>query len=135
MRIILSSTLALLIGTGAGLAFPTDEVPTSEAAYLAKVKTAAPEQIVAKASIVMMQDGKPRSLQTGTNGYTCLVDGTGTPLCADEKAGHGGKPSVQSPTRQTKSALSTCWPGIPEPPTTTRISGHRISIGYKPVRM
>jgi hypothetical protein len=59
---ILSSTLALLIGSGAALAFPTDEVPTSETAYLAKVKTAAPEQIVAKASITMMQDGKTKSL-------------------------------------------------------------------------
>jgi hypothetical protein len=61
-------------------------VPTSEAAYLAKVKTAAPEQIVSKANIVMMQDGKPRTLQTGTNGYTCLIDSSGTPLCADENA-------------------------------------------------
>ncbi len=84
MRMILSSTLALLIGTGAALAFPTEEVPTSEPAYLAKVKTAAPAEIVAKASIVMMQDGKPKSLQTGTNGYTCLIGPDGTPLCADE---------------------------------------------------
>ena len=84
MRMILSSTLAVLIGTGAALAFPTEEVPTSEPAYLAKVKTAAPEQIVAKASIIMMKDGKPKSLQTGTNGYTCLIGPDGTPLCADE---------------------------------------------------
>lgn len=84
MRIILLSTLALLIGTGPVLAFPTEEVPTAEPAYLAKVKTAAPEQIVAKASIVMMQDGKPKSLQTGTNGFTCLINAEGTPLCADE---------------------------------------------------
>ena len=63
MRMIVSSTLALLIGSGVALAFPTDEVPTSEPAYLAKVKTAAPEQIVSKATIVMMQDGEPRSLQ------------------------------------------------------------------------
>jgi len=81
---ILSSTLALLIGTGTALAFPTEEVPTAEPAYLAKVKTAAPAEIVAKASIVMMQDGKPKSLQTGTNGYTCLIGPDGTPLCADE---------------------------------------------------
>jgi hypothetical protein len=86
MRIILCSTLALLVSTGVALAFPTEEIPTSEPAYLAKVKTAAPEQIVSKASIVMMQDGKPRSLQTGTNGYTCLIDDAGTPLCADENA-------------------------------------------------
>jgi hypothetical protein len=84
MQMILSSTLAIVIGTGAALAFPTDEVPTSEPAYLAKVKTAAPEQIVAKASIVMMQDGKSHSLQTGTNGFTCQISEDGTPLCADE---------------------------------------------------
>jgi hypothetical protein len=84
MRMILSSTLAVLIGTGAALAFPTDEVPTSEPAYVTKVKTAAPEQIVAKASIIMMQDGKSRSLQTGTNGFTCQIREDGTPLCADE---------------------------------------------------
>jgi hypothetical protein len=84
MQMILSSTLAIIIGTGAALAFPTDEVPISEPAYLAKVKTAAPEQIVAKASIVMMQDGKSHSLQTGTNGFTCQISEDGTPLCADE---------------------------------------------------
>lgn len=86
MRLAVSSSLALLIGTGAVCAFPTDEVPTSEPAYLAKVKTAAPAEIVAKASIVMMQDGKPKSLQTGTNGFTCMVSPDGTPLCADENA-------------------------------------------------
>jgi hypothetical protein len=35
--------------------YPTAEIPTAEPAYIAKVKTAAPEQIVNKASIVMMQ--------------------------------------------------------------------------------
>ena len=84
MRLIVSSALALLIGSGAALAFPTKEVPTSEPEYIAKVKTAAPEQIVSKASIVMMQDGKPRTLQTGSNGYTCLIIPDGTPTCADE---------------------------------------------------
>ena len=43
---------------GTALAFPTAEVPSSETAYVAKVKTAAPEEIVAKATIVMTQDGK-----------------------------------------------------------------------------
>jgi hypothetical protein len=86
MRIIVSSMFALLIGTGTGFAFPTEEIPTSEPAYLAKVKTAAPAEIVAKASIVMTQDGKPKSLQTGTNGFTCLINPDGTPLCADENA-------------------------------------------------
>ena len=45
MRMIFSSTLALLIGTTPAVAFPTEEVPTSEAAYIAKVKTGAPEPV------------------------------------------------------------------------------------------
>ena len=66
--------------------YPTTEVPTSEPAYLAKVKTAAPEPIVSKATIMMMQEGKPRELQAGSNGFTCLINPTGTPLCADQNA-------------------------------------------------
>jgi hypothetical protein len=81
----MSSALALFVGTSLAVAFPTTEVPTAEPAYLAKVKTAAPEQIVSKANIVMKQaDGSMKTLQSGTNGYTCMVGGDGTPLCADE---------------------------------------------------
>jgi hypothetical protein len=83
MRIIVVSAAALLIGSGLALAFPTEEVPTSEADYVAKVKTAAPEPIVNKATIVMMRDGKPHELQPGSNGYTCMITPDGTPLCAD----------------------------------------------------
>ena len=61
MSVIRVSIIALLISSSAAFAFPTDEVPTNEAAFLAKVKTA-PEQIVAKATIVMMKDGKPTNL-------------------------------------------------------------------------
>jgi len=63
MRIAYSATLALLLGGNAALAFPTDEIPTSEAAYIAKLKTGAPEQIVSKANIVMMKGGKETTLQ------------------------------------------------------------------------
>jgi hypothetical protein len=52
MRLTVSSTLALLISSGAVFALPTEEIPTSEPAYLAKVKTAAPKEIVDKASII-----------------------------------------------------------------------------------
>src|SRR5262245_54689952 len=79
-------TAAILVGGGAAQAqrqFPTAEVPTSEAAYIAKVKTAAPEQIVSKATITMTRDGKPKQLQAGSNGFTCMVSGDGTPLCSD----------------------------------------------------
>jgi hypothetical protein len=87
MRLIVCSALALLVGGNVAQAqFPTEEIPTSEPAYLAKVKTAAPEQIVSKATIVMTQDGKPRTLQTGNNGFTCFVGPDGTPTCADANA-------------------------------------------------
>jgi hypothetical protein len=89
MRTIVYSVAALLIGIGMAQAqqqYPTAEVPTSEPAYLAKVKTAAPEHIVSKATIIMMQAGKPRELQAGTNGFTCLISPEGTPLCADQNA-------------------------------------------------
>jgi hypothetical protein len=87
MRTLLCSVAALLIGVGMAHAqhhYPTAEVPTSEPAYLAKVKTAAPEPIVNKATIVMMQGDKPRELQAGSNGFTCLISPDGTPLCADQ---------------------------------------------------
>ena len=89
MRTIICSVAALLIGVGMAYAqhqYPTAEVPTSEPAYLAKVKTAAPEPIVGKATIIMMQEGKPRELQAGSNGFTCLISPDGTPLCADQNA-------------------------------------------------
>jgi hypothetical protein len=85
-RMIVSLTAALLISGGTAFAFPTKEVPTSEPAYLAKAKTAAPEHVTAKASVVMMKDGKEQTLQKGTNGFTCMIEDDGTPFCADENA-------------------------------------------------
>jgi hypothetical protein len=65
-------------------AFPAPEVPKSEPEYIAKAKTAAPESIVNEATIVMMQEGgEAKTLQTGSNGFTCMVAPDGTPLCAD----------------------------------------------------
>ena len=32
------------------------------------------------------EKGDAKTLQTGSNGFTCLVDGQGTPLCADANA-------------------------------------------------
>jgi len=85
IRLAVSSTLALCVGTSLAVALPTTEIPTSEPAYIAKVKTAAPEQIVSKANIVMKQaDGSMKTLQSGNNGYTCTINGSGTPLCADD---------------------------------------------------
>jgi hypothetical protein len=78
------SITAAAFGTSASAQYPTPGVPKSEPEYLAKVKTAAPESVVTEATIVMTQEqGDPKTLQTGSNGFTCLVDPEGTPLCAD----------------------------------------------------
>jgi hypothetical protein len=76
--------IAIAVFDSSASAFPTSEVPTSESEYLAKAKTAAPETIVNNATIVMMQaNGDAKTLQTGSNGFTCLVAPDGAPLCAD----------------------------------------------------
>jgi hypothetical protein len=70
--------------TSASAQYPTPEVPKSEPEYIAKAKTAAPESIVNQATIVMTQEkGDAKVLQTGSNGFTCLVTSDGTPTCAD----------------------------------------------------
>jgi hypothetical protein len=87
MRTIIWSIAAVLIaGCATQAQYPTTDIPTTEREYIAKVKTAAPERIVSKASITMMQGGKPRELQPGSNGFTCLISPDGTPLCADQNA-------------------------------------------------
>jgi hypothetical protein len=87
MRTMMCLVVALFIGGGMAHAqhqYPTADVPTSEPAYLAKVKTAAPEHIVSKATIIIMQEARPRELQAGSNGFTCLIAPDGTPLCSDQ---------------------------------------------------
>jgi hypothetical protein len=40
---------------------------------------------VASATIAMKQkDGTTKTLQTGSNGFTCMINGDGVPLCADD---------------------------------------------------
>jgi hypothetical protein len=78
------SIAAAAFVTSASAQYPTPEVPKSEPEYIAKARTAAPESIVNEATIVMKQEqGDPKVLQTGSNGFTCLVSEDGTPLCAD----------------------------------------------------
>ena len=58
---------------------------TADSKYIAKVMTAAPKAIVKSATIVAMsKDGAMRTLQKGSNEFTCMVMGNGTPMCADE---------------------------------------------------
>lgn len=59
----------------------------SDSDYIAKVMTAAPASVVKGATIVEMQkDGTMRTVQTGSNGFTCMVAGATDPMCADNNA-------------------------------------------------
>jgi len=58
----------------------------SDAAYIKKVGTAAPPGIVQNATIVKMANGTMQTLKQGTNGFTCMVLGGGTPMCGDTGA-------------------------------------------------
>lgn len=59
----------------------------SDSDYIAKIKTAAPASIVEGATIIQMQTGGTmRTLQTGTNGFTCMVAGASDAMCADSNA-------------------------------------------------
>src|SRR5437867_13434889 len=68
-------------------ALPTEEIPKTEPEYIAKVKTAAPASVVNNATITMPQpDGSSKTVQTGSNGFTCFIGNDGTPECDDENA-------------------------------------------------
>jgi hypothetical protein len=59
----------------------------SDSVYIAKVKTAAPASVVQGATIVQVRkNGTMRTLQSGTNGFTCMLVDAGTPGCADKNA-------------------------------------------------
>jgi hypothetical protein len=73
--------------TTSASALPTEEIPKTEPAYIAKVKTAAPPSVVNNATITMPQpDGSSKTIQTGSNGFTCFIGNDGTPECDDENA-------------------------------------------------
>lgn len=62
---------------------------STDSAYMAQVMTAAPAAVVKGATIVQMQNGGAmRTLQKGSNGFTCMMlpGGPGTPMCADQNA-------------------------------------------------
>lgn len=59
----------------------------SDSDYMAKVMTAAPSSVVKGATIVRMQKGGTmRTLQTGSNGFTCMVAADNDAMCLDNNA-------------------------------------------------
>jgi hypothetical protein len=59
----------------------------SDSDYVAKIMSAAPASVVKGATIVQMQKGGTmRTLQTGANGFTCMIAGANDAMCADSNA-------------------------------------------------
>jgi hypothetical protein len=55
-------------------------------AYVKKIQSGAPAQIVRDATIVRMANGQMQTLKQGTSDFTCMVMPNGTPMCADKNA-------------------------------------------------
>jgi hypothetical protein len=76
---------ALIAVPGAGSA--QQMAAMSDSDYIAKISTGAPPAVVKGATIVEMKsDGTMRAVQTGTNGFTCMLVDSATPMCADKNA-------------------------------------------------
>ena len=67
------------------LATPVHAQPQklSDADYIAKAMTAAPEAVAKGATISAMEGGSMRVLQKGSNEWTCMIMPDGVPMCTD----------------------------------------------------
>jgi hypothetical protein len=75
----LAGCLAVLAG------FAIAQQSSSQEAYMARVVTAAPPQIVADATIIKMDGTEMQTLKKGSNGWTCM-EANGVPMCLDPNA-------------------------------------------------
>jgi hypothetical protein len=79
--IISTATCVLLVAIASTVQAQTGP----DADYIAKVMPAAPQQIVKGATIVAAdKNGGMRTVQHGTNGFTCMLMPDGTPMCTDK---------------------------------------------------
>lgn len=80
------AVLALAFGAAYAPA-AAQTMPTSDSDYMARVAAAAPADVVKGATVVQMQaDGSTKTLQKGSNGFTCMVIPPGESMCADANA-------------------------------------------------
>jgi hypothetical protein len=83
-RLTLSAIVLAVVAGGVAWA---QEANGPDSAYVAKVMAGAPAAVVQNATIVQMQEGGGmRTLQRGTNGFTCMMIDSNTPMCADRNA-------------------------------------------------
>jgi hypothetical protein len=84
----------IILGLGLGFALVAASTgaraqqtgPMSDSDYVAKVTAAAPASVVKGATIMRMDNGTMRTLQSGSNGFTCMLAGAADAMCADQNA-------------------------------------------------
>ncbi len=82
---LFGSAMALALTAAPAYAQQTGAISNSD--YIAKIMTGAPAAVVKGATIIEMQSGGPmRTIQTGSNGFTCMMLDSATPMCADQNA-------------------------------------------------
>jgi len=54
--------------------------------YITLIKSAAPTDLVDGATIIRMDGSAMQTVQKGSNGWTCMTDQIGVPMCADANA-------------------------------------------------
>jgi hypothetical protein len=60
--------------------------PKSDAATIARATSSAPPEVGRHATVMGVgADGKMRQLRAGTNGWMCMVDPAGNPMCLDKE--------------------------------------------------
>jgi hypothetical protein len=64
----------------------TQQKQMSDSEYIAQVLSAAPEAVAKGAAVVRMEkNGSMRTLRTGANGFTCMIEGTDK-MCNDRNS-------------------------------------------------
>lgn len=76
---LLSAAATIALAT----AVHAEQQKMSDADYIAKAMTAAPEAVAKGASIAAMEGGSMRVLQKGSNQWTCMIMPDGAPMCTD----------------------------------------------------
>src|SRR4051812_39170597 len=142
MSIRLTFLFASFVLLSAILPASAEGVMRSDEELIKILKTAAPAAIVEHATIMNMgADGKMKTIQEGTNGWTCMDPGShgnGEPMCADKAVMDWAGTWQNKQPPQLQLASSTCSMGIAAsvtPTPTTRISNLQRQItGCKPAR-
>jgi hypothetical protein len=86
-RYIISILGLVVASLLAPFAAAAQDATMSDSDYMAKIAAAAPPAVVKGATVVQMQkDGTTRTLQSGSNGFTCMLAGPYDAMCLDANA-------------------------------------------------